>query len=90
MLVSKCLNDLTYRQKSSEKYITIFPSNIPYTHCLSSTLTKLTMNVNTFDDCLYLLNGCLQSLSTLIIRISKIDRSSSMIDNTVSINVIIE
>ncbi|CAF3609710.1 unnamed protein product [Rotaria socialis] len=82
LLVSKCLSDLTYRQTSSEKYITILPSNISYTHCLSSTLTKLTINVNTFDDCLYLLNGCLQSLSTLIIRISKIDRSSSMIDNT--------
>ncbi|CAF2056181.1 unnamed protein product [Rotaria magnacalcarata] len=82
LLVSKYLSDLTYRQKSSEKYITILPSNISYTHCLSSTLTKLTINVNTFYDYLYLLNGCLQSLSTSIIRISKINRSSSMIDNT--------
>ncbi|CAF2919463.1 unnamed protein product [Rotaria sp. Silwood2] len=82
LFVSKCLSDLTYLQKSSGKYITILSSNISYTHCLSSTLTKLTINVNTFDDCLYLLNGCLPSLSTLIIRISQINRSSSMIDNT--------
>ncbi|CAF1505972.1 unnamed protein product [Rotaria sordida] len=82
LLVSKCLNDLTYLQKSSRKYITFLSSNISYTHCLSSTLTKLTINVNYFDDCLYLLNGCLQSLSTLIIRINDINRSSSMIDNT--------
>ncbi|CAF1166270.1 unnamed protein product [Rotaria sordida] len=82
LLLSKCLNDLTYLQKSSRKYITILSSNISYIHCLSSTLTKLTINVNYFDDCLYLLNGCLQSLSTLIIRINDINRSSSMIDNT--------
>ncbi|CAF1159786.1 unnamed protein product, partial [Rotaria sordida] len=48
----------------------------------SSTLTKLTINVNSFDDCLYLFNGCLKSLSTLISRIKKITRSLSEIDNT--------
>ncbi|CAF1389643.1 unnamed protein product [Rotaria sordida] len=64
------------------KYITISYLNTSHIKCLSSTVTKLRVNVNTFDDCLYLLNGSIKSLSTLIIRIYKIKRSSSKIDNT--------
>ncbi|CAF2933740.1 unnamed protein product [Rotaria sp. Silwood2] len=42
---------------------------------------NLTIKVNRFDDCLYFLNGCFQSLSTLIIHIKKITRLSSNINN---------
>ncbi|CAF3747404.1 unnamed protein product [Rotaria sp. Silwood1] len=45
--------------------------------CFSSILTKLTINVNTFDDCLYHLDGRFIRLSTLIINIEKISISIS-------------
>jgi len=84
------LINLTFVQQCSTEYLTIWSSDISYPGSLSSTLTKLTINVNSFNDCLYLLNGSLQSLSTLIIRIKKINRSSSIIDNKVNISVTIK
>ena len=89
LLIGKYLRDVTFFQQCSTKYIRIWSSKSSDIISLSSTLTKLTITVATFDDCLYL-NGCLQSLSTLIIRIIEITRSSSKIDNTVRINAIIE
>ncbi|CAF1446736.1 unnamed protein product [Adineta steineri] len=82
LLHSTCLNDLTFFQKSSKKYLAILSLDVPYENSLSLSLTKLKININTLDDCLYLLNGCLPSLSTLIIHIKKIGRSTSMINNT--------
>ena len=74
------LSDFTLLQKSPGKCLT----NLSFSYdSLSSTLTKLTINVGTFDDCLSLLNGCLPSLSTLFIRIMRIDRYPSKINNTV-------
>jgi hypothetical protein len=87
--VGKCLSDLTIIQHFSGKCPTISSLNLRYTSSISSTLIKLTINVLTFDDCLYLLNGCFESLSTLIIDIMEITRLSSNIDNTVSISAII-
>ncbi|CAF4743827.1 unnamed protein product [Rotaria sp. Silwood2] len=52
------------------------------TSCVSSTLTKLNISVHTFDDCLYLLDGRLDSLSILIINIREIFAPLSNIDNT--------
>ncbi|CAF5023462.1 unnamed protein product, partial [Rotaria socialis] len=75
--ISKCLIDLTFTER-----IRISFSNLPSTSCVSSTLIKLKINVNTFDDCLYLLDGCLQYLSIMIIDIDEISDSSSNIDNT--------
>ncbi|CAF4791928.1 unnamed protein product [Rotaria socialis] len=75
--ISKCLIDLTFTER-----IRISFSNLPSTSCVFSTLTKLKINVNTFDDCLYLLDRCLQHLSILIIDIAEISDSSSNIDNT--------
>ncbi|CAF4572452.1 unnamed protein product, partial [Rotaria sp. Silwood2] len=49
----------------------------PSTSCTSSTLIKLKVNVATFDDCLYLLDGRLKHLSTLIIHVKKISLSFS-------------
>ncbi|CAF4454471.1 unnamed protein product, partial [Rotaria socialis] len=75
--ISKCLIDLTFTER-----IQISFSNLPSASCVSSTLTKLKINVSTFDDCLYLLDGRLQHLSILIIDIDEISDSSSNIDNT--------
>ena len=58
--------------------------DLPSTTFFSSTLTHLCINVNTFDDCLYLLDGRLQQLSTFIVRIYYIDDSSLIVHNTVS------
>ncbi|CAF1600543.1 unnamed protein product, partial [Rotaria magnacalcarata] len=73
---SRCLIDLTYRMHYSRKYFRMSSLIISNTCCLSNALTKLTIYVNIFDDCLYLLNVSLEYLSTLIIRINKIDLSS--------------
>ncbi|CAF3975240.1 unnamed protein product, partial [Rotaria sordida] len=54
---------------------------LPSTSCMSLTLTQLKINVNTFDACLYLLDGRLDNLSILIINILKISCKLSNIDN---------
>jgi len=51
---------------------------------MSSTLTTLTINVTTFDDCLDLLEGRLNGLSKLIIDVRKIRLPLTSIENTVS------
>ena len=66
-------------------YLTLFDCNFS-----SRTLATLTISVNTFDDCLLLLNGSLQSLSRLIISVKEIKGSLSNIDNLVRINMINE
>ncbi|CAF4939647.1 unnamed protein product, partial [Rotaria socialis] len=48
----------------------------------SSTLTTLKVNVKSFDDCLYLLDGRLNCLSKLIIGIKIIADTLGTIDNT--------
>ncbi|CAF3138493.1 unnamed protein product [Rotaria sp. Silwood2] len=53
----------------------------PSTIFFSSTLTHLYINVNTLDDCLYLLDGRLKQLTTLIVQISYIHKSSLIIHN---------
>ncbi|CAF1294720.1 unnamed protein product [Rotaria sordida] len=45
---------------------------LPSTNCMSLTLVKLTITVSSLLDCLYLFDGCLDSLSTLIINVSYI------------------
>ena len=63
--------------------------NLFLTNCVSSTLTKLKIDVNTLDDCLYILDGRFDCLSTLIIDIEKIRPLLSNIDTTVKILLII-
>lgn len=86
--MGKCLTDLTFRQWFPNKSESISIFHMPSTSCVSSTLRKLNIEVNTFDDCLYLLDGCFDSLSTLIINIAKISGSLSNIANTVRIFLI--
>ncbi|CAF1262621.1 unnamed protein product, partial [Rotaria sordida] len=52
------------------------------TNFISSTLTTLNINVDNFADCLYLLDGRLNCLSTLIICVLKISSVISKIKNT--------
>ncbi|CAF4235431.1 unnamed protein product, partial [Rotaria sp. Silwood2] len=75
------LTDLTFSQTFSSNYLSFAFCDSLLGLPLSLTLTNLTIKVNHFNDCLYLLNGCLQSLSTLIIRIKKINHPSSSINN---------
>jgi hypothetical protein len=86
--IGKHLCDLNFRRHLFNEDLLVSIFNLPTASCVSSTLTKLTINVNSFDDCLYLLDGRLECLSTLIIDITKITDSSLNKDNTVSIRVI--
>lgn len=51
---------------------------------VSSTLVKLKINVATFPDCLILLDGRLESLSTLIINVSSTRHPIIDVDRAVS------
>ncbi|CAF1184844.1 unnamed protein product [Adineta ricciae] len=53
------------------------PSNTFYL----SSLTYLSIDVYSLDDCLYLLDGRLKQLATLIVRIGHMENSSSIIHN---------
>jgi hypothetical protein len=50
---------------------------------MSSTLTKLKINFETFTQCLFLLNGNFECLTTLIVDIKLIYYPVVRIDNTV-------
>ncbi|CAF3908588.1 unnamed protein product [Rotaria sordida] len=77
----KHLTDLTFHNRFSSEHLGN-PTFVLSSIHISSTLNKLIVNVTTFDDCLYLLDGTLQSLTALIIDIISISESSSIIDNT--------
>ncbi len=88
LYLGKHLTDLTYHHWFSPEHLENTTFDLSLSH-ISSTLTKLTINVTTFNDCLYLLDGSLQSLTVLIIHINNITYSSSVIDNKVIISSII-
>ncbi len=50
----------------------------------SPILTHLYINVENFDDCLYLLDGRLRQLRTLCLNVYRIGRYSEIVHNTVS------
>ncbi|CAM4741141.1 unnamed protein product [Rotaria magnacalcarata] len=54
---------------------------LPSTTFSSPTLTHLYINVKTFDDCLYLLDGRLRKLTTLCVNIYSIDEYSTIVHN---------
>ena len=86
--LGKHLTDLTFHHRFSSEHLGNPTFDLSSSH-ISSTLTKLMINVTSFDDCLYLLDGSLESLTALIIDINKIFNSSSIIDNTVIMSSII-
>ena len=71
--LAKYLTHFTLIQRFAS-FSPIVTSNLQTTNCMSSTLTKLEIDVHTFDECLYLLDGRFDCLSTLIIEIKKILR----------------
>ncbi|CAF3386053.1 unnamed protein product [Rotaria socialis] len=79
---SKRLTHLIFSEWSSEEPLAISIFNHPTASCVSSTLTQLEIHIDTFDDCLYLLDGRFECLTTLIVNILKISISKSNIDNT--------
>ena len=62
--------------------ISLFP--LESTDYISSTLGNLKINVGTFDDCLVLLDGRFESLSTFIVNVSSIRNSIIDVDRAVS------
>jgi len=61
--------------------------NLSSTMFSSSILTKLSIDVHSFDDCLCLLDGRLKQLTILIVRIYQINYHSSIIHTIVSLDL---
>ncbi|CAF1462398.1 unnamed protein product [Adineta ricciae] len=76
---SKSLLELTFHQSSQISDRDISISQFSSTN--SSTLTKLNIELKTFDDCLFLLDGRFPSLSHYIVYIEEISSNLSSIDN---------
>ncbi len=84
--LSKQLISLNFCQLFSYREKPIFISKLSTTNCISLTLTELKINVATFDDCLYLLDGRLDCLSKLIINIE--DIRFKRLDTNDKVNII--
>ena len=89
MILSLCkqLVNLNFCQLYYYRSLPIRIYHLPSTSCVSSTLVKLKVSVSAFGDCLYLLDGRLNCLSTLIIHVERISFSVVDIDNTVNITL---
>ncbi|CAF1206246.1 unnamed protein product, partial [Rotaria sordida] len=83
LILSLCqqLISLNFCQLFSDRKALICIFKLQSRSYMSSTLTKLKVNVARFDDCLCLLVGNLKCLSTLIIHVKQILLSLSNIDN---------
>ncbi len=66
-----------YRWENRPVYFSSF-------NCKSTILTELKVNINCFDECLYLFDGHFPSLSILILNVEKIGETSRTKTNTVS------
>ncbi|CAF1301761.1 unnamed protein product [Rotaria sordida] len=80
--LSKRLISLNFCQLFYYRTLSVWFVTRPSKICMSSTLTKLKVEVKTFRDCLYLLDGRLDCLSTLIINVRYICVMSSRKYNT--------
>ena len=58
--------------------------NLPANTFSSSILTHLSIHVNTFGDCLLLLDGRLKQLTTFIVNVYSMDEPSTIIHNMVN------
>ncbi|CAF2650008.1 unnamed protein product [Rotaria sp. Silwood2] len=70
------LTHLSILKDSISSYPGLILHNLPSTTFFSSTLTHLCINTYNLDDCLYLLDGRLKQLTTLIVRKQYIHFSS--------------
>ncbi len=84
----KNLKSLSVIEPSARLYYPGYPGlslgDLPSTTFSSSILTYLYINVKTFDDCLYLLDGRLRKLRILYVTVYSIDKSSGIVHNVVS------
>jgi hypothetical protein len=78
------LKNLSIIEPSVMSYPGLSLYDLPSTTFVSPILTHLYINVNTFDDCLYLLDGRLKQLTTLSVIVYSIDSSSAIVHNLVS------
>ncbi len=62
--------------------------NLPLTTCSSSTVSKLCVYVNRFEDCLALLDGRLKHLTTFTVIMDYANYDSSVVYNMVSLLII--
>lgn len=85
LTVSKQLCDLNFSEYLLKNTSN---SNGPNGSFTSSILTKLNVFVHSFDDCLYLLDGRFECLSTLIVRIAAPVKLNSKTENQVNRNPI--
>ncbi|CAF4228661.1 unnamed protein product [Rotaria sp. Silwood2] len=72
----KNLTHLSIIEGFNSSYPGLILDDLPSTTFFSSTLTHLCINTYNLDDCLYLLDGRLKQLTTLIVRIQYIHFSS--------------
>ncbi len=91
LILSLCkkLIDLNFCDLFFERKHWNYISHLTATSLTSSTLTKLKINLQTFTQCLFLLNANLECLTTLILHVEMIYYPLKYIDNTVSIISII-
>lgn len=82
----KNLKYLSVIETFNPSYPRLTLRELPSTTFFSATLTYLCINMYTLDDCLFLLDGRIKQLSTLIVTIGYVDKSSSVIHNMVSFN----
>ena len=82
----KNLKHLNIIEIPNQLYPPLLLCDSPSISFFSTTLTYLCINVDTFDDCLYLLDGRLKQLTTLIVKTRQICKSSLIIHNMVSFN----
>ncbi|CAF4092233.1 unnamed protein product, partial [Rotaria sordida] len=74
-------NDLYYLIRGSfgSSYPGLSLRDLPFTTFSSPILTHLCINVDNFDDCLYLLDGRLRQLTTFYVTVYTVDSSSEIL-----------
>ncbi len=80
----KNLKRLSINQAFISSHRVLSLHDLPSNTFFSSTLTHLCINVANFDDCLYLLDGRLKQLTTLIVRAFAMVNYSSIAQNMVN------
>jgi len=87
LILSLCkrLINLNFCQLFSYRNPSICIYKLPKTSCTSSTLIELKINVASFNDCLYLLDGNFDYLSKLIINVKQMRSEPLKIANWVNL-----
>ena len=78
------LNDLTCVESSTSEDLVLSFIDLPLTTFVSANLTKLCIGMDSFRDCLYLLDGRLNQLSTFIVIIVNVKDGPLIEFNSVS------